>query len=96
MSASTVTRCRTVLPNPLPSALPSPVPTELGIDSTLQDLQLSDFQLDANCHAQQVTQAFEHNPLLPGVILTESGQFWGGDFSAALLGADEPPLQLGS
>ncbi len=51
--------------------------TELGLDSALQDLELSNFQVDASCPAQFIAHEFERHPLSPGVILTEGGRFWG-------------------
>lgn len=50
---------------------------ELDLESTLEDLTLYDFQIECNSPGQKVARAFSENPLLPGVILTEEGQFAG-------------------
>ncbi|MFB8788549.1 MAG: ATP-binding protein [Potamolinea sp.] len=49
----------------------------LSLESTLQDLSLSDFQVEASHPGKEVAQTFQANPLLPGVILTEQSQFAG-------------------
>lgn len=50
---------------------------ELGLDSTLQELPLYDFQVEATDLGMQISQMLETNPLLPGVILTDRGEFAG-------------------
>lgn len=49
----------------------------LSLESTLQDLPLYDFQIELSQPAKIVAQAFEANPLLPGVILTDQENFIG-------------------
>ncbi|MBD2772693.1 PP2C family protein-serine/threonine phosphatase [Iningainema tapete] len=49
----------------------------LKLESTLQELSLYDFQIDLSCPGEDLAKAFEQNPLLPGAILTEQGQFKG-------------------
>jgi len=49
----------------------------LGLESTLQELQLHTFQADLTCSGRAVAEVFEAYPLLPGVILIEQGQFEG-------------------
>ncbi|MEG4802513.1 ATP-binding protein [Microcoleus sp. ARI1-B5] len=50
---------------------------ELGLDSTLQELSLYAFQVEATDLGMQISQLLEANPLLPGVILTDGGEFAG-------------------
>ncbi len=50
---------------------------ELRLESTLDDLTLYDFQIECNSPGQEAARAFAENPLLPGAILTEAGQFAG-------------------
>src|SRR5690349_3730749 len=50
---------------------------QLGLESTLQDLTLYDFQLEANCPGREAAKAFADNSLLPGVLLSEGGEFAG-------------------
>jgi signal transduction histidine kinase len=49
----------------------------LYLESTLQELPLYHFQAEVSCLGIQVAQVFEQYPLLPGVILMNSGQFVG-------------------
>lgn len=49
----------------------------ISLEGTLQELTLYDFQIDCYCSSREVAVAFKENPLLPGVILTEKGQFAG-------------------
>lgn len=49
----------------------------LHLESTLQDLSLYDFQIEASQLTKKVVEAFEGNPLLPGIILTEQGNLSG-------------------
>ena len=46
-------------------------------ESTVLELSLYSFQMEAKQMGKEVAQAFEGNPMLPGVILTEFGQFIG-------------------
>jgi two-component system, NtrC family, sensor kinase len=50
---------------------------ELCLDSTLQELSLYDFQVEATDLGIQISQMLEANPLLPGVIVTHQGEFAG-------------------
>jgi serine phosphatase RsbU (regulator of sigma subunit) len=50
---------------------------ELTLDSTLQDLNLHDFQIDLSRPGRDLARAFEENPLLPGAILTRNDRFFG-------------------
>jgi signal transduction histidine kinase len=50
---------------------------DLGLDSTLQELSMYSFQIEASCTAMAITQFFEKFPLLPGAILLEQGKFVG-------------------
>lgn len=50
---------------------------ELCLDSTLQELSLYDFQVEATDWGMQIAQMLESNPLLPGVIVTHRGEFAG-------------------
>lgn len=52
-------------------------PHSLSLDSTLQDLLLHDFWVEADQPGQKVLEAFEEFPLLPGVIITDKGEFVG-------------------
>jgi len=59
-----------------------PVPSQsktqnLHLESTLKDLSLYDFQVECSHPGKEVAQTFQENPLLPGVILTDQGQFVG-------------------
>ncbi|MBW4636195.1 MAG: hypothetical protein KME30_31250 [Iphinoe sp. HA4291-MV1] len=49
----------------------------LKLESTLQELSLYDFQIELSCPGEDLAKVFEQNPLLPGAILTEQGQFKG-------------------
>jgi hypothetical protein len=49
----------------------------LCLESTLQELSLSDFQVEVSVPGKEVAQRFQDNSLLPGVILTEQAQFVG-------------------
>lgn len=49
----------------------------LRLESTLQELSLYDFQIECSHPGHEVAQTFQANPLIPGVILTEQGQFAG-------------------
>ncbi|MBE9128129.1 MULTISPECIES: sensor histidine kinase [unclassified Coleofasciculus] len=49
----------------------------LTLESTLRELPLYDFQIESSRLGKEVTHAFQLNPLLPGVILTQQGKFGG-------------------
>ncbi|MBE9124134.1 GHKL domain-containing protein [Tychonema sp. LEGE 07199] len=50
---------------------------DISLESTLLDLPLYNCQIDLTQQAKEVAQAFEGNSMLPGVILTERGNFVG-------------------
>jgi two-component system, NtrC family, sensor kinase len=50
---------------------------ELSLDSTLVELSLYAFNVEATDLGIQISQMLEANPLLPGVILTDRGEFAG-------------------
>jgi two-component system NtrC family sensor kinase len=50
---------------------------KLSLDMTVADLRLHDCQLDCQQPGQDVISAFQQNPLLPGVILTKQGEYFG-------------------
>ncbi len=49
----------------------------LSLESTLLDLPLYDCQIELTQQAKEVAHTFEKKPLLPGVILTDRGNFVG-------------------
>lgn len=49
----------------------------LGLRSTLQELTLYDLLLESECPGSEVANIFQENPLLPGIIITEGGNFLG-------------------
>lgn len=59
------------------SVLPISEPPVLSLHSTLGELFLYDVTLESSYSGKEVFQAFEKNPLLPGVILTENNRFLG-------------------
>ncbi|BAY26332.1 histidine kinase [Calothrix sp. NIES-2100] len=50
---------------------------DLGLESTLQELSMYNFQVELSCTAMEVARVFEQYPLLPGAILREQGKFIG-------------------
>ncbi|HLO50794.1 MAG TPA: ATP-binding protein [Kamptonema sp.] len=50
---------------------------DLSLESTLRDLPLYNFHVQSSCLGVTVAEIFEKNPLLPGVILAEVGNFAG-------------------
>ncbi|PNW33118.1 UNVERIFIED_CONTAM: hypothetical protein BEN50_00230 [Euhalothece sp. KZN 001] len=52
-------------------------PRHLTVESTLQQLTLNDFQIELSSPGATLTQLFEENPTLTGVLLTEKGQYQG-------------------
>ena len=52
-------------------------PQDLSLESTLWDLPLYEFQVDASCKTIAVAEIFEEHPLVPGVVLLEAGEFAG-------------------
>ncbi|MBD1832396.1 ATP-binding protein [Cyanobacteria bacterium FACHB-472] len=59
------------------SILPEFATKKLSLESTLQELSLYHFQIEASCQGKEVAQRFEVNKLLPGVILTTENKFVG-------------------
>jgi signal transduction histidine kinase len=51
--------------------------TALSVESKLEDLILYDYQAEIDSLGVELKQTFTENPLLPGVILNQSGQFFG-------------------
>jgi signal transduction histidine kinase len=49
----------------------------LGLRSTLQELTLYDLMLESSSPGGEVTDIFQENPELPGIIITEKGKFIG-------------------
>ncbi|MEP0851486.1 MULTISPECIES: ATP-binding protein [Cyanophyceae] len=49
----------------------------LNLDSTLEELTLHDACIDLECTAEEVSKLFEANPLLPGIIIADGGNFVG-------------------
>jgi len=49
----------------------------LNLESTLQELPLHNFQVELTCLGEDIAQALEANPFLPGAILTDQGKFAG-------------------
>ncbi|MBD2546943.1 MULTISPECIES: sensor histidine kinase [Planktothricoides] len=56
---------------------PSSPEKELHLDSTIDQLELYDFQIDWEKPGQEVAQVFYSNPLIPGVILSDRNQLVG-------------------
>ncbi|BCX09665.1 MAG: hypothetical protein KatS3mg066_3524 [Fischerella sp.] len=50
---------------------------DLNLESTLEELQLYNFQVETSCTGTEVARVFEKNPLLPGAILVEQGKYAG-------------------
>ena len=48
---------------------------KLTLGSTLKDLNLEQFQIDASTQVTQVVQHFQANPQLPGVVVLENDKF---------------------
>jgi two-component system NtrC family sensor kinase len=60
----------------LPGTNPA-VNQEFHLDSTLEQLELYDFQVDCEEPGQAVAKVFSENPLMPGAILTDRSQLVG-------------------
>jgi two-component system, NtrC family, sensor kinase len=56
---------------------PQSMVAKLSLESTLKDLALWEFSVDADQSAGEVKKIFEETPLLPGVILMEQENFLG-------------------
>ncbi|HEY9693117.1 MAG TPA: ATP-binding protein [Oculatellaceae cyanobacterium] len=52
-------------------------PHRMSLQSTLLEMQLYDFKLEFNCLAKEAALLFEENPVLPGIIVTQEGEFIG-------------------
>ena len=65
------------LPKVSPQMSVLPAWERLNLKSTLQDLSLYEFQIEADRTGIEVARAFDSNPLLPGAILTEKQQLLG-------------------
>ncbi|WP_341525907.1 ATP-binding protein [Nostoc sp. UHCC 0302] len=50
---------------------------ELGLESTLEELPMYNFQVEIDCTGKDVAHFLEKYPLLPGAILVEQGNFIG-------------------
>ncbi len=59
------------------SAMSEASKSEFRLESTIQELSLYDFQVEATDAGSKIAQMLEAYPLLPGVILTDMGQFAG-------------------
>ncbi|WP_293125045.1 diguanylate cyclase [Microcoleus sp. bin38.metabat.b11b12b14.051] len=60
-----------------PSNSPNQPPENLSLESTLKDLAVFNFQLEGSSPAKEVAKIFQAHPLLPGVILTLNGEYFG-------------------
>ncbi|MEG4320818.1 diguanylate cyclase [Microcoleus sp. Aus8_D4] len=60
-----------------PSNSPEKPPENLTLESTLKDMAVLNFQIEASSLAKDVARLFQSHPLLPGVILTVNGDFLG-------------------
>ncbi len=60
-----------------PSNSPEKPPENLSLESTLKELAVFNFQVEASSLAKEVARFFQAQPLLPGVILTVNGEFLG-------------------
>lgn len=49
----------------------------LTLESTLKELEVSQFQIDVSVAGMELARIFDQQPLLPGVILTRDGSFFG-------------------
>lgn len=49
----------------------------LKLDSTLQELPVWDVEVEIHLPGNKLISFFEHEPLLPGVILTDNQKFVG-------------------
>jgi len=60
-----------------PPFITEPNNRDLSLESTVGDLPLYSFVVEASHKGQKLAAIFERHPLLPGVILLEAGQFLG-------------------
>jgi len=54
-----------------------PVNTQFTLGSKLEELTLYETSLESSCLGGEVSKVFEENPLLPGILITEKGKFFG-------------------
>lgn len=59
------------------SQIPEICTWNISLESTLLDLPLYNCQIELNQQAKEVARVFEENSMLPGVILTDMGNFVG-------------------
>lgn len=59
------------------SVISQPNTLNLNLNSKVKELSLCQVQFECSCPGKEVAEAFQMNPLLPGVILTEQGKFAG-------------------
>lgn len=60
-----------------PPIWPEKLPETLSLESTLKELSVFNFQVESSFLNKEVARLFRDYPLLPGVILTEKGEFLG-------------------
>jgi diguanylate cyclase (GGDEF)-like protein len=60
-----------------PPIWPEKIPETLSLESTIQELSVFNFQVESSYLNKEVARLFRDHPLLPGVILTEQGNFLG-------------------
>ncbi len=60
-----------------PPISPEKLPTTLSLESTLKELSVFDSQVESSFLNKEVARLFRDDPSLPGVILTEKGEFLG-------------------
>ncbi|OLP17239.1 ATP-binding protein [Leptolyngbya sp. 'hensonii'] len=60
-----------------PGSLSTDTAKNLALDSTLQELTLCRFQIETDQVCREIAQVFDQDPLMPGVIVLESGNFFG-------------------
>jgi diguanylate cyclase (GGDEF)-like protein len=60
-----------------PPIWPEKLSENLSLESTLKELSVFNFQVEASHLGKEVARLFQAHPLLPGVILTVGGEFLG-------------------
>lgn len=60
-----------------PPIWPEKLSETLSLESTLKELSVFNFQVEASYLGKEVARLFQAHPLLPGVILTVEGEFLG-------------------
>ena len=61
-------------PDPL---IPDVMQCSIHLDSRIQELKLYQTHVDVNCLGEELTRIFNEDPLLPGIILNQDGEFLG-------------------